>query len=271
MMIVIFRAILTLLRLGLLILPIYCCLDHDHLVLGTVVLIVGYPIWEALIYELRLLRPDYLLRPNWRKAKRGKYNHLCHQFTLTFPGGSAAAHLADVYTRLKDFEDFDGYNNEIARKRIEIIGDKKYVYFESLRFFGLMSLLCNPRECPVRVWSRRQDHLVIADTVFGHMLKGQRRWQVKEDGHSGIEVSTYAYDRPRNLANRIGMMGMRLMGADLQVTIWTAYLENIAQHYEEHCKASSTPVIPSVVRQVLPAPPQDPDWVPLAVYPGREV
>ena len=60
------RAIVVLLRLALLGLPIYLiCRCHLWLGLGT--LIVSYPLWEVLIYELRLLRP------NWRKAKLGQY------------------------------------------------------------------------------------------------------------------------------------------------------------------------------------------------------
>jgi hypothetical protein len=142
------------------------------------------------------------------------------------------------------------------------------VYFDSLGLFGLLSVLINPPSIPVRVWSRRKDRLVVADTADGHMLKGQRRWRAKRGRNNRIVVSTEAYEHPRNLANRIGM---RLMGADRQAEIWTSYFENMRLHYAVRAISTLVSVAP-VDRVALPSPsPPKSPWVPLPNYPGVEV
>lgn len=261
-MMTVFRVIVILLRLallGLVIYLIYC----GYLLLGLVALIVSFPLWEVLIYELRPLGP------NWRKIKRGKcYNHSSHDFTLDFSNRATAADLDEVYDRLKNFDDFNGKTNWVARKRGRMVGDEKYIYFDSLGLFGLLSVLINPPSIPVRVWSCRQDRRVVADTARGHMLKGQRRWQAKKGKNGRIVVSTEAYEQPRNLVNRIGM---KRMGADRQTKVWTSYFENMRLHYAS--RALSTDVdVTLVVGVELPAvSPPDLEWVPLAEYPAVEV
>jgi hypothetical protein len=73
----------------------------------------------------------------------------------------------------------------------------RYVYFDSLGLFGVMSALINPPSIPVRLWSRRGACLVVADTASGHVLKGQRRWWANNVGADSVEVSTEAYEHPR--------------------------------------------------------------------------
>jgi len=257
------RLIVVLLRLVLLGVLIYL-ITRDHLMLGLAALIVTYPLWEVLFSELRPLGPN-----NWAKAKPGVcYNHSRHHFSLNFRAGATARNLKDVYVRLKNFSDFNGKTNSVARMRSEMVGNAKYIYFDSLGLFGLLSVLINPPSIPDRVWSRRKDRLVVADTADGHMLKGQRRWRAKRGRNNRIVVSTEAYEHPRNLANRIGM---RLMGADRQAEIWTSYFENMRLHYAVRAISTLVSVAP-VDRVALPSPsPPKSPWVPLPNYPGVEV
>jgi len=253
-----------LLRLALLVfligyLPIYC----GYVKLGLALLAVSFPVWKVLFYAVRPLGP------NWRKARSGScYTYWHHEFTLVFKGGTTTANLEEVYDRLRKFDDFDGKTNRLARKRGKMVRNARYIYFESQGFFGLLSALINPPLVPVRLWSHRGNRLVVADTADGHMLKGQRRFQAKADGHGGIVVVTEAYDRPRDVFNRLGL---RLMGPDIQSEIWTSYFNNIRLYYAS--RATSTEVAPIRTPRVgLPATSSSSvKWVPLPKYPGEEV
>ena len=124
------RLIVVLLRLVLLGVLIYL-ITRDHLMLGLAALIVTYPLWEVLFSELRPLGPN-----NWAKAKPGVcYNHSRHHFGLNFRAGATARNLKDVYVRLKNFSDFNGKTNSVARMRSEMVGNAKYIYSVVSRIF----------------------------------------------------------------------------------------------------------------------------------------
>jgi hypothetical protein len=247
---------------------LYC----EELVWGLVVLAGTFPLWEGLRFLVWPLRPNWEGR-RWLWPAREwlpvHYHHTTHTFTLVFRNPANVKAPQDVYDRLKHFDDFNGNKNWIARKRSVMRQGVKYVYFDSLGFFGLLSAAINPASIPVRLWSRRWDCLVVADTATGHMLKGQRRWWVRATGSLTLEVCTEAYEHTRNLWNRLGLW---LVGSDLQWQIWNLYFQNIQQHYDSvadvRASKDTRPVKGPLPNHPIPVarwphPPTEVPWLPL--------
>jgi hypothetical protein len=202
------------------------------------------------------------LQLNWEE-RRGNFNHSRHELSLTFAAeASIPGKLGAIYDGLKEFDHFNGGRNDVAVKSTRIINGVKYVFFDSLGIFSWLSDRINPREVPVRVWSRKSDRLVVGDTAGKHMLVGQRQWQAENSQGASILLTTESYDQPRGLLNRIGM---RMMGLERQLRVWKSYFENIKDHYSSEADAAD------VEESSSPAPGGGSPWLPENPYPGVEM
>jgi hypothetical protein len=202
---------------------------------------------------------------NWGN-QTGTLNHTQHTLQLTFPAGTdMIAKINGIYDSLKNFDQFNGGHNTVASKSVTEQNGARYVWFDSLGMLGLTSDLINPTEVPVRVWSRRSDHLVVADTAGMHMLVGQRRWQVLLVGGTTVQIRTESYDYPRDVLNQLGMWGL---GETEQLRVWTEYFENIRDYYVSTDGAAVQSDVQGT-RELLPG--QDSPWSPADPYPGIEV
>ena len=138
---------------------------------------------------------------------------------------------------------------------------------------GLFSGLINPFWVHVRIWTRRSLRLVVADTLGGHMLAGQRRWQAMQgNSKDEIKVTTEAYERPRGWINFVGMTKV-----EAAVEFPTCRLEYLLR---ESGLSSNPPVMRSELnyfdasgddppQAFWDGPPQS--WEPEHPYPGVEV
>ena len=169
---------------------------------------------------------------------------------------ASAQMLNQLYIAFRDFVHFDRHHNTIAVVYGKHIDGVCHALFDTGSLFGWASSWINPRVVPVRIWCEPGRRLAVGDTAGRHMLAGQRRWRVESDGNQ-LTLATEAYERPRNLLNRIGM---RFAGRDVQTQIWTAYLKNICEAHK--LEPALQPTGPTQVQETPAA------WLPEVPYPG---
>jgi len=167
------------------------------------------------------------LELNWGQQS-GPLNHSSHRLRLTC---DSSVPFAGLFKELWEFRYFDSEGNNIASvyvKETPLKSGKWYAFFDSKGMFGWLSDWFNDSEVPVRIWRHISKRTIVGDTCGKHMLVGQRRWWIEDDGASTVLVKTESYDYARGLVNRLGS----LLGVRLQRHVWINYFKNIRHAYE---------------------------------------
>jgi hypothetical protein len=168
-----------------------------------------------------------------------------HSILLRIPAGqNADAFIEQIYGDLKAFKYFNKNHNTEASVSIR----RGTAYFTMLGFDGLLSeyLVGNAGEVPVKLSFDDKRHLVIGDTLEGHMLEGTRSWRVilaPEAMYGGeyVKVITGSRDRPVGFMNNFGAA---FAGTDAQMLVWKQYLQNFADAYGQEVIINTVGPVP---------------------------
>jgi hypothetical protein len=217
---------------------------------------------SALLYTAYqgLVRRD-LMPPelNWTEGEvLRSVNHTSHDLSFPANGTFPPAGLDELYWRLTAFVGFNGNHNHVAVVHVTCEGNVRYAWFDMGGLSGKLSKLMNGPFAPVRVWCDVACRLVVGDTAEGHMLIGQRRWTLEQNG-SKVSLKTEAYERPNGLFNRLGAW---LLGKARQAEVWRAYFQNILDWLETEFGLGGA------ITVGLPEEVQGNPWSPQEPYPG---